>query len=160
MVWLVGGLPAAAVVAGLTTVMIAFDKPDSLVGEGHVKQGMAVTEASTPGDVRASELGISAELSQAGTRVVVVLKGFVDPLPPTLRLSLFHPTLQDQDVIIVLKHVDGANYSGTSPGLDLGKRKYLLEPEDHAWRVLGEGKLSTTASLMLAARLSHSSTHP
>lgn len=160
MVWLIGGLPATAVVAGITTVMIAFNKADSMVGEGHVKQGMAITEVSSPGDVRASELGITANISQTGGHVSVALKGFIDPLPSTLRLTVFHPTLADQDVVMLLSRNVGANYSGTLPDPDLGKRKYVLEPENHAWRIVGEGKLSTSTSVMLAAKLSHSSTHP
>ncbi len=160
MVWLVGGLPAAAVVAGLATVVIAFNKADSLVGEGHIKQGMAITEAGTEGDIRASELGISAELRQTDGRIDVALKGAIEKMPSTLRLTLFHPTLADQDVVMLLSHAGGANYSGMLPMQDMGKRKYVLEPEDHAWRIAGEGKLSTAAGLMLAAKLSHSSTHP
>lgn len=160
MVWLIGGLPLTAVVAGLTTVMIAFDKPDSLVGEGHIKEGMAVTEVRTQEDVRASELGIAADISQTGDQIGVTLKGFIEPLPRTLRLTVFHPTLADKDVVMVLTRANGTHYAGTLPEPDLGKRKYVLEPEDHAWRIIGEGTLSTSTSVMLAARLSHSSTHP
>lgn len=160
MVWLVGGLPAAAVVAGITTVMIAFDKPDTLVGEGHVKQGMAITETTTPGDLRASELGVSAKVAQSGGRIDLTLKGFLEPMPESVRLTIFHPTLADRDVVLSLTHTRGASYEGGLSSLEPGKRKFVLEPEDHAWRIAGEGILSSTTSVLLAASQSSSSTHP
>ena len=159
MVWLIGGLPLTAVVAGIATVFIAFHKPDSLVVEGHIKQGMAVTETESIANVRASELGLRAELVVRDAQIGVVLKGSLDPLPSGLRLALIHPTLSDQDVTLLLAHADGSNYVGTLPAAVTGKRKYVLEPEDHAWRIVGEGMLSATG-VMLVAKSSHSSTHP
>lgn len=60
MVWLIAGLPALAVVGGLTTVLIAYDNPDSLVNKDYEKVGMAVTDTGRAALDRAAALGISA----------------------------------------------------------------------------------------------------
>lgn len=48
MVWLIAGLPAAAVLAGLTTVMIASHHADQTVDESFHKEGLAVHIGEQP----------------------------------------------------------------------------------------------------------------
>jgi uncharacterized protein len=159
MVWLIAGLPLAAVVAGLATVMIAVHDPDSLVSEEHVKQGMAVVTPESAADARAAALGIAAEVSLKGGRVSVLLNGGLAPTPATLRLILIHPAQAEQDVTLTLELISGNAYLGGPLSMPAGKRRVVLEATDRAWRLTGEGTLSD-AGMLLAARSSPSSTHP
>ena len=64
MVWLIAGLPLAAVVAGITTVVIASRNADSLVKEGYVKEGMTVqgTQEQDRAAVRLHDAPAAVEL--------------------------------------------------------------------------------------------------
>lgn len=159
MVWLIGGLPLAAVVAGIATVMIAAHDPDSLVNEKHVKQGMAVVAPESAAEARAAALGIGAKLSLQDGRIQVAVMGGVGTPPASLRLSLVHPTQSGMDQVLVLRQAGGLTYTASLAHPVTGKREFILESEDGAWRLSGEGLLSAV-ELTLAAKSSHSSTHP
>ncbi len=159
MVWLIGGLPLAAVAAGIVTVMIAAHDPDSLVNEGHVKQGMAVVTQESAAEARAAALDIGARLSLQEGRVQVALTGALDTPPAGLRLSLIHPTQSGQDRVLLLRPTGDLTYTAFLADPVTGKHRLVLEAEDGAWRLSGEGMLSAV-ELMLAAKSSHSSTYP
>lgn len=61
LMWMVMGIPAATVVAGLTTLWIAINGADTPVATDFVKQGMAVSP-DTRREARAVELGIAGVL--------------------------------------------------------------------------------------------------
>lgn len=48
--WLVLGLPAAVVVAGLVTLFIALPNPEAIVSEPHQKQGFTVQRVQPNGE--------------------------------------------------------------------------------------------------------------
>jgi hypothetical protein len=160
MVWLIGGLPLTAVVAGIATVMIAAHDPDSLVNERHVKQGMAVVAPESAAAARAAALGIGAKVSFKDGRIQVALTGSVGTPPADLRLSLVHPTQFGQDQVLVLRQAGGLTYTASLADPTVtGKRGFILESGDGAWRLSGEGMLSAV-ELTLTAKSSHSPTHP
>ncbi len=158
MVWLIAGLPALAVVAGISTVFIAAHDPDSLVNDQPDKQGMTVVEARTPADLRAGELGIAAELRVDGNGLKLHLRGALAPMPAQVRLTIIHPTRTELDQTLVLNGMDGMYAAALPEGLS-GRREYVLENEDKAWRIAGEGVVSA-GGIPLVAKSSHSSTHP
>ena len=63
--WFIIALPASAVIAGLTTVYIAFDEPDGLVVDDYYKEGLAINQTLAR-DQRAAQLGLSALVTPGG----------------------------------------------------------------------------------------------
>jgi uncharacterized protein len=61
MVWLIAGLPLAAVLASFATLWIAIRNADTLVKEGYLKEGFTVQEV-LPQDHEAVRLGLSGQL--------------------------------------------------------------------------------------------------
>lgn len=136
MVWLVAGLPAIAVVASFITYFIASNNPDALVNAGYQKIGLAPGK-DTSLEQRAATLGVAGELEVTDGMAKLRLSGRIDPMPAQLELLLLHPTQSGQDVRIQLHDAGQAAYVGALPiGLQ-GKWQWILEPVDHAWRLVG-----------------------
>ncbi len=125
MVWMVIGLPAAVVVAGLFTLSLAIRSggadvvidPVSRVGKGQT--------IDLEPDRAAARLGLSAELQLAGDTEAVELRtlgGSFDA--PLLRLVLSHPSEARGDLSLDLVKIADDRYGGR-----------LALPRDHAWNL-------------------------
>jgi hypothetical protein len=151
MIWLVAGLPAIAVVASFTTYFIAADKPDSLVNAGYHKEGMAPGK-DTSREERAAALSIMGELAMVNGSARLKLSGQLEAMPASLELLLLHPTQSDQDVRIQLHGLGQGEYSGVMADGSQGKRQWVLEPNDRAWRLAGELTLPLAGSIKLSSQ--------
>lgn len=157
MVWLVAGLPAIAVVASFTTYFIAADKPDTLVDAGYHKEGLAPGK-DTSREERAAALAITGELAMGNGVARLKLAGRLESMPTSLELQLLHPTLSDQDVRIQLHALGQGEYSVAIPEITPGKRQWILEPNDHAWRLAGTLALPLAGTAKLSSDVFHN--HP
>ncbi len=157
MVWLVAGLPAAAVLASFATYFIAADKPDSLVNAGYQKVGMA-PDKDTSREERAAALAVVADLVMVDGVAGVKLTGRLDAMPASLQLLLLHPTQTSQDIRIHLQAVGAGEYTGVVPVGGAGKRQWVLEPNDNAWRLSGELTLPIASAVKLSSESSRN--HP
>jgi hypothetical protein len=150
MVWLVGGLPLTAVIAGLTTVWIASRNADDLVKEGYVKEGMTVGQIQESDRV-AENLGLVAEASVVEGRIRLAISSTQANriMPAMILLTLAHPTDALQDSAVVLKHAGDGLYLGPAPSLPAGKRHVLLESAEQGWRLKGIWEAPFTATLTM-----------
>lgn len=160
MVWLVAGLPALAVVGGVTTVFIAYDNPDSLVNKDYEKVGMAVTDAGRAALDRAAALGISASLKRGAADMTLSLVGPSEQLPERLQLEFRHSAESQKDRTFMFVRSGGAEYKAPWQDLGAGKRLLALEPLDHSWRLAGEWREPFSEETRLGASVPGSSTHP
>lgn len=154
MIWLIAGLPAIAVVASFATYFIAADKPDALVNAGYHKEGMAPGKDTTR-EERAAALSIMGELAMVNGVARLKLSGRLDAMPASLELLLLHPTQSGQDVRVQLQGLGRAEYVGAVPESSRGKRRWVLEPDDHAWRLAGEFTLPLAGAIKLGSDSFH-----
>ncbi|MFN3587654.1 MAG: FixH family protein, partial [Moraxellaceae bacterium] len=92
--WFIMSLPAAAVVAGLTTVWIAVKNQDSVVRDDWYKDGKSINQSFARDDA-ARARGLSARFTLDGlTGEIAVGLGATgtEDWPATLTLALSHPT--------------------------------------------------------------------
>ncbi|MGX8249511.1 FixH family protein, partial [Escherichia coli] len=89
-------LPAAAVIAGISTAIIASKDGVNLVAEDYYKQGKEINQDLSKFD-RSEALNIRIALEVSGNELT--LKPLSGEIPPrqALYLSLFHPTLAGMD---------------------------------------------------------------
>lgn len=160
MVWLVAGLPASAVVAGITTVMIAFDHQDSMVKTDLHKEGLmfVAKDADAAGAGAAMALSAHASLDGAGN-VSVKLAGPSQALPQVVNLDIAQPDRPGHGVTLQLVRRE-QTYQAHLPAMGEGKRQLVLQPEDRAWRLSGEWQAPFAGEVKLVAEAPHSSTHP
>ena len=153
--WMLIGLPLASVLAGVTTLFIAMDEPDSLVVGDYYKQGLAINRTLAREDA-ARALGLKGRLSihVATGRVLLHLdaEGAVDS--DALLLKLFHATRAEHDRRVTLTSLGDKRYGGTlEEPLKLGGWNLNLEPPEPAWRVSGRIHVTADSVAELKAEL-------
>lgn len=153
--WFLISLPAAVVVAGVSTVGISWRYADNLVADDYYKQGLAINRRLSE-DRRAAAQRLVATLHvEHGGRIRVVLLGALAPRPDHLQLLLQHPTRRELDRHFVLSRND-AGYSVDTDD-QLSGRWYttlrsLASEDQHVWRLKGEVDFRQQSQHTLSSR--------
>lgn len=125
MVWLVAGIPAASIVAGIGLVIVAVRQPNDAITD-KVRRTAQIQVADLDADARAQQAGLRALLrAQDGVIEVLPVGGTFDRARP-LELLLRHPARAAQD------------------------RRLELAPSTHGWRLAGDIDLSHDWNVELA----------
>lgn len=137
LVWMVIAIPALTVVAGLTTVRIAFHGADPVVADYMRKEGLAIHQDPTR-DRAAAAAGVTAKVTLAADRIVVELRPGQGTRPDSLLVLLSHATQARYDQLLMLATDADGRYGATLPALPPGHWYLELSPADRAWRLTGE----------------------
>nr|WP_238481471.1 FixH family protein [Motilimonas sp. E26] len=133
-VWLIILLPLSAVIAGISTVIIAHNNKVDLVAEDHVKTGKAI-HADLSKSEQAVKLGISLDLTLDGTSGLISFNGGQYQPGQVLKLSFYHATLAENDFNLMLSaDASGVYRFDLDQAID-GKWATRIEPFDGSWRV-------------------------
>ena len=143
--------PAAVIVAGLVTAVLAYRTEDGLVADDYYKQGLAINRVLKR-DERTRELNLSAVASFAGDRVRVVLRHAGAAPPRELRLRLIHPTRGGRDRSVSLTSTAPGVYDGTAAGIYGETRRLVLEDVGSTWRLIGNWSGGEEPARLEAAR--------
>lgn len=123
-VWLVFGLPLTAVIAGITTVFIAYSNPPDLVPGHWKKDGKAIVELFDTMQT-SIDMNLSAMGSFENDNVVIRLNQQVDS--NSVHMNFVHPTQGEKDQQTTLHKIGKMEYSGFLPSLSAGQYKVILE---------------------------------
>ncbi len=154
MVWLIAGLPGVAVIASIATYFIAADQPDTLVNAGYQKVGMAPGK-DTSREARAAALAVAGDLEIVNGEARLHLSGRLASMPSDLELLLIHPTQVDQDIRLRLHGRGDGEYRSSVAEINAGKRQWILESHDQAWRLAGELTLPLEGVIKLSSAAFH-----
>lgn len=149
MVLMIFGLPMIAVIAGLTTVWIAYARAPVLVNDSYNKD-LGVSQTNEM-DKRAHFLGLSADLKANGDTLTISLAGKLSK-PRQLLLKLVHPTGAGSDIVMALTLDHAQEYSTVLPSVPAGERKLVIEPVDRKWRLTGSWEAPFSGTLRLSAK--------
>lgn len=142
--WFIIALPAASVVAGLTTVWISMQTTDSLVVQSD--DGMQiVAERRINAEQLATDLNLAAMIDinpETGAVLAAMRSGGLESAPATLELELSHPAFAERDQFITLHRAppDAAGnpvWSGHFVNIPEGRWYVTLKSNDD-WRLSGE----------------------
>lgn len=147
LVWMMIALPAWSVVAGISTVVIAFRVFDGVVVDDYYARGKAIN-VLIERDVAAQRRGLAAvanltpgaggasDVEGAPTSVEVTFSALdVAALPAVLKLAFLHATHGGADAQVELARTAAGFYRATLPALAPGKYYLQIEAED--WRIVG-----------------------
>ena len=134
--WFLISLPAAAVLAGLATVWIAFSSADGLVVGDYYKAGLAVNQTLARDDA-AHALALVATLKSSDGALGLTLTGRLQAYPGRLTLTLVHPTRPGRDRTLTLHHIGGGHYRAALPAMPPGKWHAQLADTASTWRLAG-----------------------
>lgn len=137
--WFLIFFPAAAVIAGIATIIIAIKTDDGLVNDNYYKAGLAINQ-TLERKQKAQELNLKANASwdTLTQTITLELNGKLSTLPPRLSMQLAHATRanQDQSVTLFLSP-DKKSYTGRANPIKKGNWNIILEPEEQNWRING-----------------------
>jgi hypothetical protein len=152
MVWLILMLPLLAVVAGLTTVWIAYKKADIVLNDAD-SPNLEITKADQM-DKKATLMALTADMRVGyGGMLAITLNGKLSKKPYYLLLKLVPAnTGSSSNIILTLRPDSTGAYTTTLPSMLAGERRVLLEPEDSKWRLKGTWQAPFSGTLQLAAR--------
>ncbi len=131
--WILIGLPASAVVAGIVTLVIALKNEDGLVAEDYYKQGLAINQVIER-EARAAKMGLKAQMLVAGNNIRIHLEGS-GTLPGSIVVRFVHPTRAGEDREIVLTPVAPGWYQAALPELAQGRWRLHIEDAETSWRL-------------------------
>ncbi|MCZ8100627.1 MAG: FixH family protein [Burkholderiaceae bacterium] len=147
--WLVWGIPALTIVAGLVTWWIAAQRADSNVAEDWYKRGMTINR-SLERESRAQALGLKAELDLAGEHDLRLRLEGGTGLPPAVTVLLTHPVRAEQDRLLTLDRQPDGTYRAVSPRVAAGTWGVSIEAQD--WKIATRrATLSSDRTLRIAA---------
>jgi len=130
--WFLILLPMAAVVAGISTVIIATNNKPNMVVDDYYTKGKAINRDLSLLS-NAQSLNISAVVNQQDNELVVQLNGMKDN--SSIYVSLFHATLAEQDTSSLLTADGKGVYRFVSDNKLQGKWQLRIEPFDKSWRL-------------------------
>ena len=134
--WFLISLPATAVIAGVTTVWIAYQSADGLVVGDYYKAGLAINQTLARDDA-ARAMALSATLQSGDGALALTLAGRLPAYPDRLSLTLAHPTRQGLDQTLVLSHAGSGHYRTLLPVMPAGKWHVQLADTASTWRLSG-----------------------
>ncbi len=149
LVWMMIAFPAWSVIAGISTVVVAFQVFDGVVVDDYYARGKAINVVIER-DVAALRRGLAAVVHLApvrsasettpgtatGTEVTASVTALdVGSLPAVLKLALLHSTRGGADAHVDLVRTATGAYRARLPALAPGK--YYLQVEAEDWRIVG-----------------------
>lgn len=137
MLWLVAGLPAVSVIAGVALlVAIARDNVDAL--SAGVRRTAQIQAEDTRADEEALRRGLSATLRRGAPPdgLVLELHGAADDTT-ALRLYLLHPAAAARDREVKLDRVDAQHWRAAEMPATTNAWHLRLESADGRWRLAG-----------------------
>jgi len=147
--WFLISLPATAVIAGLTTVWIAYRSADGLVVGDYYKAGLAINQ-TLERDELARKLDLAATINLVGETLQLDLDGRLEQMPPGVKVHVSHPTRQGADQVLNLVHAGNGQYRGALSSA-LADGKWLIQVEDleTSWRLNGVLHTPMTEAVVL-----------
>lgn len=131
--WLVFFLPFSAVVAGITTFIIANNDPDPLVVGDYYKKGKAINlEISKI--KHAQKLGMRFSMQLDGVDLLIKPSG-IEKIFPLLNVNFYHPTQEQKDFYLALTPDGNGFFRHQFDTAISGKWKMTISPFDEQWKI-------------------------
>jgi hypothetical protein len=134
--WLLMAGPAAVIVAGVATSVIAFTGADGVVADDYYKRGLGINRELAR-ELTAEQIGLRAVVTLRGGTAVAVIEAS-EALPDRVQLTLAHPTRAGLDRKVYLARAEGVRYEAPLGALPDGRWRVILETPRWRWSALAE----------------------
>lgn len=147
--WILMAGPFIVIVAALYTAWLAITTADGLVTDDYYKKGLAVNKTIAASD-QAKKLGlvVSLRVTEQGFALRLTAADKSLPLPPTLVVTLSHPTRAGVDQTVIFPR-SGDVYSGKLQLPASGHWLVLIEDEPKSWRLMGNVVLPASGETVI-----------
>jgi hypothetical protein len=141
--WIMLALPAAAVIAGLTTLGIALRSADRPLPAAYHWEGARLDEDFARARAAAAAgIAVTFEARPESHRCVATVNN-VRGDPAALYLQLTHGSSADLDRMLRLPRIGAGSYAGDCADIPDGRWRISVEDDAHEWSLRGiaEGRL-------------------
>jgi hypothetical protein len=148
-VWMLILIPLAAVVGGVTTLVLAIQSDDGLVVDDYYWRGKEINRVLSrdrAAAIKAINAELSFDFSRGIVRVELRARDGVN-LPDTVHFALLHATRAGLDRALELNRTPEGSYHGLLPVLASGRWYLQIEAED--WRLTGAMRVPGQASVRI-----------
>ncbi|RBW49871.1 FixH family protein [Marinobacter sp. F3R11] len=150
--WFLTIAPLSAITFSMCMLVVASNMKDTMVTDDYSKEGRGIN-LEIARDQAAKEMGLTADMAFEDRSLILKVNAEQGPLDaPYLILTLFHPTLAQNDRTIQFRNDGNGLYSGTMLQ-DIDGRWYyeLRGPENH-WRLKGEAWLPAEGNIHMTSK--------
>ena len=137
MMWLVIAIPLAAVVMGVTTIILAVVSDDGIVADDYYRRGLEINQ-TLERDRMAARHDLNAVVMMDTDGKVVHARLHANSafrFPDRIQLSLSHATQSGLDLRLTLTQTAGRSYRAGLPELSLGR--WYVQLHSRGWRLNG-----------------------
>ena len=151
--WFILILPASVVVAGIATVIIAFQNQDSLVNDDYYKEGLAINQKlQQQQQARQWQLSAQALINLNQQEITVDLDGNTQAVySAALVVDFIHPVNSKLDFQLTLAQVEDGQYQALLPELTSERWHLQISPANPSdrinWRLRSTANLSDSAAV-------------
>ncbi|NMP31471.1 FixH family protein [Thalassotalea sp. M1531] len=131
--WLVFFLPLSAVIAGITTLIIANTDPDDLVVGDYYKKGKAIN-IQVSKVKHAQKLGMKFGLKLANNELIITPLG-IEREFPIINANFYHPTQQEKDFYLALTPDGNGDFRHTFDQKVSGKWRVTISSFENNWKI-------------------------
>jgi len=131
--WFIFILPSIAVVASITTYVIANTNADTLVVGDYYKQGKAIN-FQVAKVKQAQKLGIRFALQLSNNKLIIKPTG-IEKEFSLLNVDFFHPTLEERDFHLALTPDGNSFFRHTFDNDISGKWKITITSFENEWKI-------------------------
>ncbi|TQV71643.1 FixH family protein [Aliikangiella marina] len=149
--WFVFAIPLLTVVAGIATLMIAADKPHSMVQDDYFKKGLAINQSLAKQE-KAVELKLKVSLSIESENGLMNVNFDGSPISANqIKLIFSHPTKESFDRIVTLDKLSDNQYIGPSPELSDANWYVRMLDIEESWLLKGRWSIPSDNEITLDA---------
>lgn len=136
--WVIIFFPASAVVAGLITVVIAFQHEDTLVKDNWYKEGLAINQKLDK-QKQAKALGVHAQITlDRDKKHLLFTLNNVDGLKTnTVNVALIHPTQPEKDREYQAFYTPQGQFAIQLPVIPAGFFHITIDAQNPEWQLTG-----------------------
>ncbi len=150
--WALIAIPFLTVIAGVITIMIAYDTDDSLVKDNYYKEGLALNNNFKRLDVAKNNnmlaslhIDLNANLARLEIQSDAELK-------ETITVMLYHPTLGKMDRVLKFIHLSGNEYISEFKDLESSLWHLSIEDDTKNWLLKSRWQYPEKTSLTINAK--------
>jgi len=152
--WLVFGLPFSAVVAGISTYIIANHEADPLVVGNYYKKGKAINFELKKIKL-AQKLGMEFSLSLKDNEILIKPTGIQKEFS-LLNVNFYHPTQEFKDFSLTLTPDGDGNFRQEITQDVKGKWQITLSTFDNKWKIQNTIHLPQSNGIVIKADINNS----
>ncbi|HFB67195.1 MAG TPA: hypothetical protein ENJ60_16790 [Aeromonadales bacterium] len=149
--WLVILLPVSAVVAGISTVIIANNNAVEMVNDDYYKLGLAINR-NIDAVTKAKSLDIKGRLFFSPDKIQLHLQSNGDEITDQILLDLIHPTEKRLDKHFKMKSLGHGVFSIENSIPVSGRRYIRITSVENQWVIKSEINITTGETFLLSAK--------